>query len=210
MSTGGSFQTPTAGGNQPASSWPLDFSKTFPACTTNCTGPSGTPAYCTQAATTSAGFTFTSYPVTFSSNVYCSVGTGTASNPATWNGPITFTNGASAGSSGSPMAVTLIGGYVNATSSTLYLTPDVGGCLVYALDTDAASGSDAIQFANGTYNLGGTMFAPNGTINLSSTSATAAFLEAQNVDTVNLSFQGNGPLVPGSSSGGAGTDSLTN
>jgi hypothetical protein len=215
MSTGGSYQTPTAGNNQASNFWPQNFATTFPACSSTCTtsaatnGVLGSPSYCTQATTSSSGFAFTSYPVTFASNVYCSIGSGTPSNPATWNGPITFSNGVSAGSSGSPMAVTLIGGYVNATSSTLYLTPDVGGCLVYAVDTDSASGSDAVVFGNGTYNLGGTIFAPNGTINLNSTSATAAFLEAQNVDTVNLSFQGDGPIAPGTGVSATGSDSLT-
>jgi hypothetical protein len=98
---------------------------------------------------------------------------------------------------------------VSASSTTLYLAPDVSNCLVYAVDTDSASGSNTIKFQNGTYNLSGALFAPNGTINLNSTSATAAFLEAQNVDTVNLSFQGDGPVAPGTgASSTTGTDSL--
>jgi hypothetical protein len=213
-------QSPTAGDNQSSSFWPLNYATVFAACTSTCTtsaatnGVSGSPSYCTQATTSSSGFTFgwinNSNQEPASGNVYCSIGSGTPSNPATWNGPITFTNGASAGSSGSPVAVTMIGGYVNATSSTLYLAPGVSNCLVYATDTDAASGSDAIEFGNGNYSLGGTLFAPNGTINLNSTSATAAFLEAQNVDTVNLSFQGDGPVVSGSGgSSSSGPDYLT-
>jgi hypothetical protein len=75
-------------------------------------------------------------------------------------------------------------------------------------DTDAASGSDAIEFGNGNYSFTGTLFAPNGTVNLNSTASTAAFLEAQNVDTVNLSFFGDGPVASGSSSSGGGSDSL--
>jgi Putative Flp pilus-assembly TadE/G-like len=228
MSSGGSYYTPTAGDNQASSYWPLDYSKVFPACSTaagtcitaaaasaNGNVVAGAPSYCTYA-TQSAGYTFgwinNSNMEPLSGNVYCAIGSGTASNPATWNGAITFTNGASAGSSGSPVDVTLIGGYVNATSSTLYLAPQVGNCLMYAVDTDTASGTTgyAIETGNGTYNFTGTMFAPNGTINLNSTSATAAFLEAQNVDTVNLSFQGDGPVVSGSgTSSTSGSDYLT-
>jgi hypothetical protein len=219
-------QSPTAGDNQASTYWPLNYATVFPACSTTagtCTTTAaaaangnlvaGAPSYCTYATTSSSGFTFgwinnvNQEPI--SGNVYCSIGTGpgvNVSDPATWNGPITFTNGASAGSSGNPVAVTMIGGHVNASgTSPLYLSPAVSNCLVYAVDTDAASGSDAIEFGNGNYSLGGTMFAPNGTINLNSTSATAAFLEAQKVDTVNLSFQGDGPVVSGS--GGAGSGS---
>jgi hypothetical protein len=226
MASGGSYYTPTAGDKQSSTYWPLNYATVFPACSTTagtCTTSAaasangnlvaGAPTYCTQATTSPSGYTFgwvnNSNQEPLSGNVYCAIGGGTPSNPATWNGPFTFTNGASAGSSSSPVAVTMIGGYVNATSTTLYLAPDVGNCLVYAVDTDAASGSDAIEFGNGNYSLGGALFAPNGTINLNSTSATAAFLEAQNVDTINLSFQGDGPVASGSgSSSSGGSDSL--
>jgi hypothetical protein len=222
ISSGGSYYSPTAGSNQTSTYWPLDYSTVFPACSTSagtCTtsaaanGVSGSPTYCTQATTSSSGFTFGwvngSNQEPISGNVYCAIGTGTPSNPATWNGAFTFSNGASAGSSGNPVTVTMIGGYVSASSTTLYLAPDVSNCLVYAVDTDSASGSNTIKFQNGTYNLSGALFAPNGTINLNSTSATAAFLEAQNVDTVNLSFQGDGPVAPGTgASSTTGTDSL--
>jgi Flp pilus assembly protein TadG len=218
--------TPSAGGNESASYWPLNFATDFPACsatgTVQCTtinGQTGVPSYCTDESTSSSGFVFgwsNSGTEPFSGHVYCSIGTGSPSNPATWNGPITFADGASAGTSSSPLTATFIGGYVSATSSTLYLAPGLDNCLFYALDTDAAadatsngSATYAIELQNGTYGFGGTMFAPNGTINLGSTSGTAGFLEAQNVNTTNLSFTGNGPLVSSSSSGSSsGGDSL--
>jgi len=232
IASGGSYFTPTAGDNQSGSYWPLDYSKVFPACSTtagtcitaagaaaNGNVVAGAPSYCTYATQSPSGYTFGSIdnqnPEPIAGNVYCSIGTGAGvqvNNPATWNGPITFTNGASAGTPSSPVAVTLIGGYVHGTEiggGGLNLTPAVNNCLIYAVDTDAASGSQAIELGNGNYTVGGGLFAPNGTINLNSTSATAAFLEAQNVDTINLSFQGDGPLASGSgSSSSAGTDYL--
>jgi hypothetical protein len=182
---------------------------------------SGVPSYCTDESTNAtSGFIFgwgNGGTEPFSGHVYCSIGSGNPSNPATWNGPITFADGASAGTSSSPLAATFIGGYVNASSSTLYLAPGLDNCLFYALDTDAAAhtassggASYAVQLQNGTYSFSGTMFAPNGTINLSSTSGTTGFLEAQNVNTTNLSFTGNGPIDSGTSgtSSSDGTDSL--
>jgi hypothetical protein len=223
MSSGTGYYTPAAGDNQTSSFWPINYATDFPACgsasSVSCVtvnGVSGVPSYCTDVSTSASGFTFSSNngnpEIPYSGHVYCSIGQGTGvnnSNPATWNGPITFSNGANTGSSSNPVDATFIGGYVNATSSTLYLAPELDNCLIYALDTDSASGGDAISFPNGTYNFTGTMFAPNGTINLTETSATAAFLEAQNVDTVNLSYTGDGPLATGSSSSSTGTDSLT-
>jgi Flp pilus assembly protein TadG len=70
--------------------WPLNYATDFPACAgAACTGPGGTPSFCTQAFT--AAVTLVSYyPYTLTSgNIYCDVGTGTASTPTTWNGAIT-------------------------------------------------------------------------------------------------------------------------
>jgi Putative Flp pilus-assembly TadE/G-like len=217
--------TPTAGGNEPASYWPLDFSTVFTACgptdTYQCVtinGQPGLPSYCTDESTNVHGFVFgwsNNGTEPYSGHVYCSVGTGNPSNPATWNGPITFSDGASAGTSSSPLSATFIGGYINATSSTLDLAPGLDNCLFYALDTDAAASSSygssiyAIELQNGTYTFGGTMFSPNGTINLGSTAGTAGFLEGQNVNTSNLNYTGNGPVDAASgSSSSTGTDSL--
>ncbi len=224
IASGGSFHTPTAGANQPAGFWPLDYSKVFSACsatgTYQCTtsagtnGVAGSPSYCTYATTSTSGFTFgwvnNSDEIPTSGNIYCSIGSGNPSDPSTWNGPINFTNGANVGSSGDPVSATFIGGYVHASSSVLYLTPasKADNCLVYATDGDSAAGGAAIEFGNGTYNFGGTMFGPNGTVNLNSTSATAAFLEAQNVDIVNLSFAGDGPTVTATGATSSGGDSL--
>jgi len=205
--------TPTQGGSQASSYWPMDYSTSFPACTTTCTGPYGSPSYCTNAGNTSAGITLSSSNLPVAGHVYCSIGTGQASNPATWNGPIIINNGASAGSASSPMAITMIGGYVNAQGSTMYLTPEIGTCLIYALDADSAAGGTgyAVDAFSGNFYFNGGVFAPNGTINITSsaTTVTASFLEAQNVVTSGLSFKGSGPLASAAGSSSTGSDALT-
>ena len=215
--------TPQAGGNEPANFWPLNYATVFGACgptaTYQCTtvnGIANVPSYCTDVTTSASGFVFgwnNNGTEPYSGHVYCSIGTGTASTPSTWNGPIIFSDGADCGSSSSPIAATFIGGYINSSSSTMYLQPNASmdNLLMWANDTDSAAGgtSNAIELANGNYYVAGTLFAPSGTVNLNSTSASAAFLEAQNVNIQNLSFTGDGPLAPGTSaSSTSGSDSL--
>lgn len=215
--------TPTAGGNEPANFWPLNYATVFGACgpsaayqCTTVNGVSGVPSYCTDVTTSSSGFNFgwnNNGTEPYSGHVYCSIGSGTPSTPSTWNGPIIFADGADCGSSSSPIDATFIGGYINSSSSTMYLQPDsaMDNLLMWATDADSAAGgtSNAIELANGNYAIGGTLFAPAGTVNLNSTSASAAFLEAQNVNIQNLSFTGDGPLAPGTSaSSTTGSDSL--
>ena len=204
--------TPTAGGNQASSYWPLDYSTIFPACssggTYQCTGPNGTPSYCTGAAASYAwNYNQNSSPPT---GIYCAYGTGTPSNPSTWNGAFSF-NSATWGSSSSPVSLTMIGGYVTGTSSTVYLQPasNADNCLVYALDADSADGGAAYTWGNGNSHDTGAIFAPNGSINLNSTYTTSGFLEAQNINTSNLTytFTGTGPVA--GAGGGAGSDILT-
>ncbi|MGC9221407.1 MAG: pilus assembly protein TadG-related protein [Solirubrobacteraceae bacterium] len=219
ISSGGTHYLPAAGWNQAASYWPENYADIYPACggngTYQCTGPSGTPSYCT-AADPSFSFTWANTP----NGVYCAYGTGTPSDPSTWNGTISFTNGAgSTCSSSSPYDVTMIAGNVYASgASALYLQPYANNLLVYATDTDAqaeaSSGeSYAVAWTNGPYHLNGIMFAPNGSEDLSSVSITATFLEAQNVYTINLSdvIRGEGPMTTSTgatSSSTTGSDSL--
>jgi len=201
------LSTPTAGGNQVAGYWPQNYASFFTACTSTCTGPSGTPSYCTDAAA-SYSFNYSSSPT----GIYCAYGTGTKSEPSTWNGTFTFGNGADIGSSSSYKALTLIGGSISASSSEVYIKAATGAdnCVMYMLDTDAAAGGTAVSIANGNYGWSGDIFAPNGTISVNSSSSTGTFLEALNVNITNLSFTGDGPTYPG---GGAtptsGGDALT-
>ena len=73
--------------------WPDDFSQILTACggagQVACTGPGGTPSYCTKAA---PNFTFTNPTSSnvVTNNVYCAYGTGTPSDPATWQTGLIF------------------------------------------------------------------------------------------------------------------------
>ncbi len=201
--------SPTAGGNQAAGYWPQDYASSFPACPATgvtCTGTGGTPSYCTAAAA-SYSFNWASSPT----GIYCAYGTGSPSNPATWNGAITFSNGASIGSSSSYQALTLIAGSVSMTSSNVYIKAATGAsnCVIYALDTDAAAGGTAVSIANGNYGWSGDIFAPKGSVNVNSSSSNGSFIEAQNVNITNLSFTGDGPTFPGSGAPpSSGSDAL--
>jgi Flp pilus assembly protein TadG len=214
--------TPTAGDNEPSSYWPVNYATVFPACSTaagTCTtsaaanGVSGSPTYCTQATTSSSGFTFTTVGETpqtpTSGNIYCAIGSGTVSNPATWNGPIIF-SGINVGSSGSPTAITLIGGYVQISGSNVYLQPDASAsnCQVYA--AGANSSGYGLYVSGSNLGFSGSIFSPDGTINTGGSNiTTTGLLEGQNVDASGLNITGDGPDAAGSGgSGSSGTDSL--
>jgi Flp pilus assembly protein TadG len=204
--------------------WPVNYAASpyFIACSgATCTtssstnGVTGSPTYCTQATTSSSGFTFTDIngnnqlPVT--GNVYCAIGTGTASNPATWNGTITV----EATDCGSPAKkVTFIGGNVSFSNGSsggtdICYQPDLYNCLVYS----TANVADT----NSTFSWTGDIFAPDGSVELGSSasgidaSSTSGMLEALNVNLQNgtLVMTGDGPVVSGSGGGGPiGTDAL--
>jgi formylmethanofuran dehydrogenase subunit C len=209
--SGSASPAPTAVADPTHATWPADFSKVFTSCGSGysyqCTGPGGTPSYCTYAAA--------SYNVTGLSNgVYCVYGTGTPSTPSSWNGNITITNGASFSAS-----VTLIAGSIQATGIAMTLTPYSNFCTMYALDTNSTAGgsnsNSPIYLQNGTYSTAGGTFAPNGTITVQGTAISSGFLEALDVLTYNGSFSITG-TGPSSSSGAtvttsstAGSDSLT-
>jgi hypothetical protein len=203
--------SPAAGGNEPSSYWPTDYTTIFTACGTSatyqCTGPGGTPSYCNYAAT--------NYSWNYSgalSGVVCAYGNGTPSDPATWTGSITVSNGGSYGTASSPLSITMIAGSVSVSSSTQYLKPASNNCLIYAVDTDAAAGGTAVNLGNGNFSInGGTIFAPHGTIAFGSTAASAGFLEGLNVNTGNMSgtFTGAGPVPGASGASGTGSDYLS-
>ncbi len=157
--------------------WPVDYRDYYPACPgyseltdteISCTGPSGTPSYCTE-----AGSSF-SNPTT-ANQVYCAYGTGTPANPATWNGSITQNN---------TIAATYIGGTVsisNGGNGTVSPAPG-NHLLAYA----AESGSSALSVnMTGTTSLEGDMFAPFGTATVSlggTPSGAGIFIEAFDVN----------------------------
>jgi trimeric autotransporter adhesin len=186
--TGGSdaYNDGAATARAQATGWPIDYSKDFPSCSGTCTGPGGTPKFCTVSSTS------TSWTVSPSArNIYCAVGSGTASNPSTWNGAITLGNGAS--------DVSFVGGSVTTQGGGITLSPcgstgplsaySAGSCASgvpapatasYPLFSMNGAGT-AINMGGGACSFNGDSFAPNGTIALSAGSNVAYFMEAQSV-----------------------------
>jgi Flp pilus assembly protein TadG len=103
--------TPTA--MAPITSWPVDYTKDFPSCgaaagQTACNS-SGTPQYCSASA---PNFTFSFAVQPQSGYIYCAYGTGTRSNPATWNGQIYLGGGGYGGTATNPRPDTFVAGNV--------------------------------------------------------------------------------------------------
>lgn len=200
VKTGGTGDTYTAGPTAEAPlPWPLDYSKILTACGGSgevaCTGPNGTPAYCTKA---QANFDFPTDPIV-SGNVYCAYGTGSGvkvSDPSTWTGLIYFHSG-SFGAAGSPIYGTWIGGTIEVGRksylSTQTTTPTYP--VFYAAGSgncSSASSGGVCMTASGSEVNGG-LFSPNGTIEFNGDGSTANFLEAQDVNLVGQGFTGSGP-----------------
>ena len=216
-SQGNTFTSgPTA--TAPTLTWPIDYSLDFPACAgAACTGPLGTPSFCTQASTATT-WTLVSYsPFTLTSNnIYCGVGTGTPSTPSSWNGTISASESGSgtiessyvAGSvtigGGSDLEacgyrVANLGGYNAAGCSAGVPAPTTTNYpLAYAVGTGSA-----FTDAGGAGNFLGDVFVPNGNISFGGGGNTVTFLEAQNVNISAGGDNGDGPT----SSGGSGTTS---
>lgn len=199
----------------PVTSWPINYATDFPPCTgTACTGPGGTPSFCTQSTTAASETLQNYYPVNLTSgNIYCDVGTGTSGTPTTWNGAITVNMGKgtveatfAAGSvtMGGGDSLTACGyaaaGYLVSGCSASVPVPVTGNYpLVYALGTGTS-----ISNGGGGGTFLGDMFAPNGTIYMGGGDATT-FLEGQGVQVPSGGFTGDGP----SSSGGGGGSGST-
>ncbi|HWF74430.1 MAG TPA: hypothetical protein VG186_13865, partial [Solirubrobacteraceae bacterium] len=217
VTTGGSGDTYTSGPTAEAAilTWPEDYSTVLTSCggvgQVACTGPGGTPSYCTTAA---ANYTFTSGGTTdVTNNVYCAYGTGTPSTPSTWNGVIYFESG-SLGTSTTPLYGTWIAGTVEVGHksylSTQTATPTYP--LFYAVGSgtcSSASVGGVCMTASGSV-VDGDIFAPNGTIEFNGAGGTANFLESKDVNLVGGTFSGDGPQVTGGGSGTTtGSDTLT-
>ena len=191
--------------------WPIDYATDFPPCTgAACTGPGGTPSFCTSAFT-AASTTLDTYtkPYTLTSGqIYCEVGSGTASDPTTWNGALTV-NGGPAESTFVAGSVTLGGGdnltwcgysssspgYNVSACNAAVPQPATGSYpLIYAVGSGTS-----INNAGGGGTFVGDMFAPNGTIYIGGGVSTT-FLEALDVSIPGGGFTGDGPSDSGTSS----------
>jgi hypothetical protein len=193
------------------STWPIDYSKIYPACSPTATSSlfgsvtcdtNGFPSYCTlsQESTAATDTISSSAP---SNAVICDAGTGTVSNPATWNGKIVQGNGASD---------TYIAGTVNISlPSNNDLSPAAGNALLaYAAacnnstpaPTTCASStttSPAVDISfNGNGSVNGDIFAPAGTIDshLGGNPTATTFLEGWDVVyNADGDVTGQGPLI---------------
>lgn len=194
-------------------SWPLDYSKVLTACGGSgevaCTGPGGTPSYCTQA---QANFDFPTDSVV-SGNVYCAYGTGSGVNvkdPSTWTGLIYFHSG-TFGSAGSPIYGTWIGGTIEVGRasylSTQTTTPTYPVFYATGSGTCSSASSGGVCMTAAASEVNGGMFAPNGTVEFNGDGSTANFVEALDVNMIGKGFTGNGPQ-DGSGLTGASTESL--
>jgi len=194
-------------------SWPRDFRSLLacgPSATYTCTGPNGTPSYCTQAAPafglnllgSVTSIPTGALPMIMSPNqVYCAYGTGTKSDPSTWNGVIVMTASNTTTNDsflGGEVAVTATG----STTLSAALDTSLGHLLVYANDGLLGSPSTAAVAANvataGSASISGTIFAPNGAITASSVGSGTfkTFLEGyQDVIDAQGSFVGEGPQI---------------
>jgi hypothetical protein len=205
--------------------WPIDYrnSPYFTACTTSCVtvtgfggGPPipGVPSYCTNASTSSTGITFSNSvtgddPV--ANNVYCAIGSGNASDPATWNGQI-YIGGNTSGCQND----TFIGGNIIVYGASDCFDADVDGCVMYATDGSGSVNGGGLEIYDDTLNWTGTLFAPLGTIQLGTAGAgdnsatSTGLVEGLNVNIINaqLGLTGDGPTLGSSGSSSPGSDSL--
>ncbi len=192
-------------------SWPDDYSTILGACggagQVACTGPGGTPAYCTQAA---RHYTFgRGADALNTQNVYCAYGTGNVTDPATWNGLIEFQSG-SLGSSSAPIQGTWIAGTIDVDHqsylSTQTTTPSYP--LFYAVGSGTCSSATVggVCMTAADNQLTGAIYAPNGTVQFNGAGSTANFLEGKDVDLIGGTFNGSGPSGGG---GGGWSDGIT-
>ena len=198
-------------GEAPVTTWPDDYSNVLPACSSTgqyqCTGPGGTPSYCTTA---SANVTVPANATT--SGIYCATGTVSstvlASNPATWTGMITISS--NEGSSTTPYSATYIGGTISLSNGTAYLS-------AYQCSKTAVSctyplfylvGTGTMTFGSGGDTFYGAIFCPNGTISLGGGGNSVTFLEAESVSDGGGALTGDGPSATGGVTS-PGSDSLS-
>lgn len=158
---------PTA--EAPITTWPWNYALQYPSCNTDCTGPFGTPWWCTAAAPSYANLNAAG------NTVYCAWGTGNPKDPSTWNGSITGIIGAA--------NTTYVGGSITASGGTF--SPYPGTNLTFYATTGDITESGTIT---------GDTFAPNGQITLNGGGTSfVGFLEGNTVYIQNGGITGDGP-----------------
>jgi hypothetical protein len=210
-------------GEPPINSWPVDYTQIVTPCGSGysyaCTGPYGTPSYCTQAAGnqgyssangagSSSGFDYGSKserPIP--GQVWCAYGSGTPSIPSSWNGLIYLQ------SDSTTVTGNWIGGTIEFGHDGWSLTPQLESFpTLYATGSGDCSpaSSGGICMAGGTETVSGSLFAPNGWIEFNGAGSTSNFLESQYIyfDGGSQNITGDGPTNIGGGTSTPGTDSL--
>ncbi len=222
----------TLNGNNPWSSpptqattdypFPVDYALDFPACggtgelACQASGSAaGYPSFCTNAGTNITLNGSTNGDSTITNNIYCASGTGTPSDPSTWNGSITIGL-----SSENTLYDTFVGGSIAFTGSSSDVLSSCGYAASGYTAANCASSVPApatanypIFYATGTgataldvsvssgQTLNGDMYVPNGTADLSMTGSETltTLIEGNNINaSVSGTFQGDGPIESGS------------
>lgn len=223
---------PTA--SPPQTTWPIDYSKDFPACggsgepactgpcdvsTTPCPAANKTPSFCTQSSNATSWTLDSWYPYTLQSgNIYCGVGTGTASKPSTWNGQISANQSGSTAIEATYVAGSFvigggsiltacgysISGYKASGCSSSVPSPQTPNYpLVYVTSTSGFS------YPGGGGALTGDVFAPAGPITWDGGGTTVTgMLEGQTVTWEGGGMTGDGPPAGSFGSTSGGTVSL--
>jgi hypothetical protein len=203
---GGSSFTSGPTAEAATNTWPIDYSTYFPACSgAACTGPNGTPSFCTASA---PNYNFTTGSQFGTGGIFCAYGTGTPGTPSTWNGAISFNNGGFSSTNAS-----FIGGTISQNAGGISLTAYdyvSGASKNYPLFYATSSSSSAISLVGGSTTYLGDMFVPNGGVSMTGGGTLTTFIEAQDVTWTNGGVTGDGPLDTGSGATTTGSDSLTN
>lgn len=216
--------TKPSSGEAPIMTWPQDFTKIVTACGSGhsyaCTGPAGTPSYCTEAAgsrgsspiksASATGFTYGSRSeVPPSGQVWCAYGSGTPSDPSTWNGLIYLEADSTA------VTGNWIGGTIEFGQNGWKLSPKLASFpVLYATGGgDCSSGANGgVCMTGGSQTVNGSVFAPNGWIQFNGAgSSTQNFLEAQGINFIGGQehITGDGPSSLAVTTTATGSDSLT-
>jgi len=218
-----------------AMTWPIDYSKDFPACVAGSTcDASGYPKWCTQPSP-SGTWNFNDTILADEpkvNNIYCAAGTGDKSDPSKWNGTITFNM-----SSNNTYDATFVGGRISytgsggdtisscgytasgysATTCNSTVAPTTTNYPVfYATGADASTSSCAAGtnvatncalsiVSTGNLTLDGDMFVPNGTAWLDLQGNQSAGNTFVEANTIGANLAGNFNGDGPTSSGGSGS-----
>jgi hypothetical protein len=150
----------TMGTETPMTNWPIDYSKSYPACSGATCDTAGFPKYCTAAVeSTATTDTIGTTVPSVADDVYCDAGTGTKSDPSTWNGAIV---------QGSALTATYIAGSVSISAPSNSTSGPASGTRlwIYAAESNATTApTPAVQInSQGNGSIYGDVFVPSGTI----------------------------------------------